>query len=157
LSWLTGQQTVLVGRTTNSPGLQDNRQPRLAGQQTILVGWTTDSPGWQDKRYSWLAGQQTVMVGRTTDSPGWQDKRYSWLAGQQTVLVGRTTDSHLKRIISTNCCIHTVVPPNDGPGYARNMRRLTKCTKNKMCVKLVFLSTFCGNSTSTCFYSLYCI
>jgi len=33
----------------------------------------------------------------------------------------RTTDSHLKRIISTNCCIHTVVPPDDGPRYARNM------------------------------------
>jgi hypothetical protein len=26
-----------------------------------------------------------------------------------------TTDSHLKRIISTNCCIHAVVPPDDGP------------------------------------------
>jgi hypothetical protein len=43
------------------------------------------------------------------------------------VLVGlepiqtRTTVSHLKRIISTNCCIHTVVPPDDGPRYARNM------------------------------------
>jgi len=43
------------------------------------------------------------------------------------VLVGlesnptRTTDSHLKRIIITNCCIHTVVPPDDGPRYARNM------------------------------------
>ena len=34
---------------------------------------------------------------------------------------GRTTDSHLKRMISTNCCIHTVVPPDDGPRYARNM------------------------------------
>jgi hypothetical protein len=31
-----------------------------------------------------------------------------------------TTDSHLKRIISTNC-IHTVVPPDDGPSHARNM------------------------------------
>jgi len=30
----------------------------------------------------------------------------------------------LKRIISTNCCIHTVVPPDDGPKYARNMYRL---------------------------------
>ena len=30
----------------------------------------------------------------------------------------RTTDSHLKRIISTNCCIHTVKPPDDGPRYA---------------------------------------
>jgi hypothetical protein len=33
----------------------------------------------------------------------------------------RTIDSHLKRIISTNCCIHTVVPSDDGPRYARNM------------------------------------
>jgi hypothetical protein len=32
----------------------------------------------------------------------------------------RATDSHLKRI-STNCCKHTVVPPDDGPRYARNM------------------------------------
>jgi len=37
------------------------------------------------------------------------------------VLVGlgsnsnRTTDSHLKRIISTNCCILTAVPPDVGP------------------------------------------
>ena len=30
----------------------------------------------------------------------------------------RTTDTHLKRIISTNRCIHTVVPPDDGPRYA---------------------------------------
>ena len=27
----------------------------------------------------------------------------------------RTTDSHLTRIIRTNFCIHTVVPPDDGP------------------------------------------
>ena len=33
----------------------------------------------------------------------------------------RTRDSHLKRIISTNCCIHAVVPPDDGPRYARSM------------------------------------
>ena len=33
----------------------------------------------------------------------------------------RSTDSHLKRIISTTCCIHTVVPSNDGHRYARNM------------------------------------
>jgi len=33
----------------------------------------------------------------------------------------RTTDNHLKRIISTNCRIHTVVPPDDGPRYGRNM------------------------------------
>jgi len=28
---------------------------------------------------------------------------------------------HLKRIISTKRCIHKVVPPDDGPRYARNM------------------------------------
>jgi hypothetical protein len=33
----------------------------------------------------------------------------------------RTTDGPLKRITSTNCCINTVVPPDDGPRYARNM------------------------------------
>jgi len=39
------------------------------------------------------------------------------------VLVGlelnptRTKDSYLKRI-STSCCIHMVVTPDDGPGYA---------------------------------------
>ena len=32
-----------------------------------------------------------------------------------------TTDSHLKRIISINCCIHIVVPLDDGPRYTRNM------------------------------------
>jgi hypothetical protein len=53
----------------------------------------------------------------------------------------RTIDSHLKRTISTNCCIHTVVPPDDGPGYARNLYRLTKYTENKLCIKLIFLYT----------------
>ena len=52
-----------------------------------------------------------------------------------------TTDSRLKRIISTNFCIHRVVPPDDGPRYARNAQRLTKYTKNKLCIKLVFLYT----------------
>jgi len=33
----------------------------------------------------------------------------------------RTTGSNLKRIISTNCYIHTVVPPDDGLWCARNM------------------------------------
>jgi len=28
---------------------------------------------------------------------------------------------HQIRIISANCCIHTVVPPDDGPRYAQNM------------------------------------
>jgi len=40
--------------------------------------------------------------------PGWTDPT-------------RTIDSLLKIIISTNCCIRTVVPPDDGPSYARNM------------------------------------
>jgi hypothetical protein len=51
----------------------------------------------------------------------------------------RTTDSHIKRIIRTNCCLHTFVPPDDWPRYARNMYRLTKYTKNKLCIKLAFL------------------
>jgi len=48
-----------------------------------------------------------------------------------------TTDSHLKRI-STSRCIHTVVPPDDGNRYARNVYTLTKYTNNKLCVKLGF-------------------
>ena len=40
-----------------------------------------------------------------------------------------------------DCCIHAVVPPDDGPRYARNTYRLTKYTKNKLCIKLVFLYT----------------
>ena len=59
----------------------------------------------------------------------------------------RTTDSHLKRIINTNCCIHTVVPPDDGPRYARNMYRLTKYTKNKLCIKLGFLYSIISRRT----------
>jgi len=54
----------------------------------------------------------------------------------------RTTDSHLKGIVNTNCCMHMVVHPDDGHRYARNMYRLTKYTKNKVCIKLVFLYTF---------------
>jgi hypothetical protein len=65
-----------------------------------------------------------------------------------TVCCPRTTDSQLKRIISTNCCIHTVVPPDDGPRYARNMQRLTKYTKNKLCIKLVFLYTVISRCTA---------
>jgi hypothetical protein len=53
----------------------------------------------------------------------------------------RTTDSHLTRITSTNCCIHTVVPPDDGPRYVRNMQMLTKYTRNKLCIMLAFLYT----------------
>jgi len=35
-----------------------------------------------------------------------------------------------------------VVPPADGPRYARSMQRL-KYTKNKLCIKLVFVYTIC--------------
>ena len=31
------------------------------------------------------------------------------------------TDSHLHRIASTNCCIHTVVPSDDKPRFVRNI------------------------------------
>jgi hypothetical protein len=30
-------------------------------------------------------------------------------------------DSHLKRIISANCCTHTVVPPDDGLGRPKHV------------------------------------
>ena len=43
---------------------------------------------------------------------------YSWSDWNNPT---RTTYGHLKRIISTNCCILTVVPTDDGPRYARNM------------------------------------
>ena len=66
-----------------------------------------------------------------------------WIGSNQT----RTTDSHLKTIISTNCCIHTVVPLDDGPRYARNMQSLTKYTKNKLCIKLTFLYTIISRRT----------
>ena len=52
-----------------------------------------------------------------------------------------TTDSHLKRIISTQCCIHAVVPSDDGLRCARNVQRLTEYAKDKLCIKLVFLYT----------------
>jgi len=50
---------------------------------------------------------------------------YSWY-----LLFLDDNNSHLKRTLSTKCCIQTVVPPDDGPRYARNMYRLTKYTKN---------------------------
>jgi hypothetical protein len=46
-----------------------------------------------------------------------------------------------KKTISTNCFIHTAVPPDDRPRYARNIYRLTKYIKNKLFIKLVFLFT----------------
>jgi hypothetical protein len=42
----------------------------------------------------------------TVCCPGW--------VGTGSILT-TTTDSHIKTIISTNCCIHTVVPHDDGP------------------------------------------
>jgi len=56
----------------------------------------------------------------------------------------RTTDSHLKRI-STNYCIRTVVSPVDRPRYARKMQRLSKYTRNKLCIKLGFVYTLTSN------------
>jgi len=40
-----------------------------------------------------------------------------------------------------------VVPPDDEPRYARNMYRLTKYTKNKVCIKLVLLYTIISRYT----------
>ena len=55
---------------------------------------------------------------------------------------------HLK-IISTNCYVHTVVPPDDGPIYARNMYRVTKYTNYKLCAKLVFFTRLYRDAWST--------
>jgi hypothetical protein len=63
-----------------------------------------------------------------------------WIGTNAGTNPNRTTDSNLKRIISINCCIHVVAPPEDGPRYARNMERLTKYTKNTLCIKLVFFT-----------------
>ena len=52
-----------------------------------------------------------------------------------------------KRIISTNCCIHTVITPDDGPRYVQNTYRLTEYTK--LCIKLVFLYTIISRRRST--------
>ena len=46
--------------------------------------------------------------------------------------------------LQSNCCVHTVLPPDDGLRYARNMQRLTKYTQNKLYIKLVFC-TQCTN------------
>ena len=57
-----------------------------------------------------------------------------------------TTFGNYYYFYMTLCCplgqqtviyIHTVVPPDDGPRYCRNMWRLTKYTKNKLCIRLV--------------------
>ena len=40
---------------------------------------------------------------------------------QHLVILILLDDCHLTRIISTQCCTHTVVPPDDGIRYARNM------------------------------------
>jgi hypothetical protein len=66
-------------------------------------------------------------------------RRYNRMYTTVSTYYSFRKDIHLKRIISTNCCIHTVVPPHDGHRYARNMSRLTKYTKNKLC-KLLWLN-----------------
>jgi hypothetical protein len=53
------------------------------------------------------------------------------------------------RILSTNCCIHTVLHPDDEPRYARNTYRLTKYTKNETNIKFVFLYSLYRDARST--------
>jgi len=43
-------------------------------------------------------------------------------------------------ITSTKFPINTVIPLDDGPKDARNMYRLTKYAKNKLCTKLVLFT-----------------
>ena len=66
---------------------------------------------------------------------------FRWLS---VVLDGRQSS---KKNNKYECCILTVVPPDDGPRYARNMYRLTKYTMNKLCIKLVFLYTIISRRT----------
>jgi len=68
---------------------------------------------------------------------------FRWLS---VVLVGL---EQTKIIININYCIRTVVPPDDGPRYARNMYRMTKYTKNKLCIKLVFFTRLSFNFLRT--------
>ena len=48
---------------------------------------------------------------------------------------------------STNCCIHTAVPFNDGPRHPRNMKRLKKHTKDNLCIKWVLFYTYVVSAT----------
>jgi len=48
-----------------------------------------------------------------------------------------------------------VVHPDDGPRYARNMYRLTKYTKNKFYIKLVFLYTVASTTYSVATIGIY--
>ena len=64
--------------------------------------------------------------------------------GWSVVLVGLFQSKQDNRLSSKknnkyNCRIRKVVSPDDGPRYPRNMYRLTKYTKNKLCIKLGFL------------------
>ena len=59
------------------------------------------------------SGGTTVCIQRFVLIIFLEDCLFSWLT--------RKTGSHLKRTISTSCCIHTVVPPDDRPRHARNM------------------------------------
>ena len=75
--------------------------------------------------FRWLS---VVLVGQQSSK---KNNKYQLLCtyGCTSWWWAWTTDGHIKRIISTNCCIRTVLPPDDGPRCARNMWRLTKYTK----------------------------
>jgi len=91
--------------------------------------------------HRWM-DSQTLQTGSTRGQD--QLKTTAYISSNPTT---RTTDSLLKRIISTNCCIHMVVPHDDGHRYARNKHRLTKYTKNELCIKLVFIYTIISRRT----------
>jgi hypothetical protein len=90
-----------------------------------------------------------LTIFRQTPLNVWGVSRTYTVYIQQMYNAIRTTNCHLKRVISSNCCIHTVVPPDGGPRYARNMKRLTKYTKNKLCIKLVFFTRLYRDARST--------
>jgi hypothetical protein len=90
--------------------------------------------------YRRLGGPQgrPGQVRKISSPPGFDPRTVQPVGSRYTDYATRPI---LKIIINTNCCIHTVVPPDDGSRYARNMLSLTKYTKNKLCIKLFFFCT----------------
>jgi hypothetical protein len=92
-----------------------NRMDRAFGTYLVHFHMTVSCPGWVGTPipFIWLS---VVVVGLEIQF-NLYDCLLSWLDWNNQT---RTTDSFLKRIINTNFCVLTVLPPDDGPRYARN-------------------------------------
>jgi len=58
-------------------------------------------------------------------------------------------DSHPHRITSTKCCKNTVVSPDDGHIFARNMQRLINIIRINSCTQLVLFTRLYSDARST--------